>query len=526
MLKQINCTKLALIPKIQSPQSVSEFRPIACCNTLYKVITKLIFSRLKPILPHIIADNQAGFIQGRQIFHNISIVQDLVGAYNKKATPPYCMLKVDIRKAYDSVDWNFLQEMLHALKFPQQFIGWIMACVSTATYSLCLNGSIQGFFPGKRGLTQGDPMSPLLFVICMEYLSRLMKCAGMQDNYQFHHRCKRVGLNHLVFADDLIIFCKGDYDSIMWNIRSLATFAATSGLNANASKSAIYTCNMDADLKNKILQETKYVEESLPFTYIGVKISSKRLNQDDCQFLIDKIGAKLRSWGSRTLSYVGRAQLVNSVLLNLHTYWASIFVLPTKVIDGVIRACRNYLWDGKLESNKSPLIAWDLICRDKKKGGMGFKESHTWNTALLGKYIWSIACKEDNMWVKWIDHVYLKGKDWKNYAPSSNVSWYWRQLTHIKDKFRAGYGGNKWLFDKKGYSATNGYNWLRQDQEEVVWDKWVWNRLNIPKHSFLCWVIMWGRIQTRDRLIKMGLQVDQSCPNCGAYPETADHVMV
>ncbi|KAL2934042.1 hypothetical protein RDABS01_017161 [Bienertia sinuspersici] len=146
MLKQINCTKLALIPKIQSPHSVSEFRPIACCNTLYKLITKLICSRLKPILPHIIADNQAGFIQGRQIFHNISIVQDLVGVYNRKATPPCCMLKVDIRKAYESVDWNFLREMLYALKFPQKFTNWVMACVTTASYSLCLNGSLQGFF--------------------------------------------------------------------------------------------------------------------------------------------------------------------------------------------------------------------------------------------------------------------------------------------------------------------------------------------------------------------------------------------
>ncbi|KAL2922690.1 hypothetical protein RDABS01_014181 [Bienertia sinuspersici] len=142
MLKQINCTKQALIPKIQSPRSVSEFRPIACCNTLYKLITKLICSRLKPILPHLIADNQAGFIQGRKIFHNISIVQDLVGVYNRKATPPCCMLKVDIRKAYDSVDWNFLQEMLSALQIPQKFIGWVMVCVNTASYSLCLNGSL------------------------------------------------------------------------------------------------------------------------------------------------------------------------------------------------------------------------------------------------------------------------------------------------------------------------------------------------------------------------------------------------
>lgn len=526
MLKQINCTKVTLIPKVPYPQNVSEFRPIACCNTIYKGITKLICSRLKHVLPKIIAPNQAGFIQGRQIFHNISIVQDLVGVYNRKSTPPCCMLKVDIRKAYDSVDWDFLKEMMVALNFPQKFIGWVMACVTTASFSLCINGSTHGFFQGKRGLRQGDPMSPLLFVLCMDYLSRLLTYAGRQKGYQFHHRCKGLGLNHLVFADDLLIFCKGDYDSVMWNMRSLATFASTSGLCANAGKSAIYTCNMDEQVKHQILGDTKYTEETLPFSYLGVKISAKKLCQDDCQFLIDKIVSKLRSWGVRTLSYAGRAQLVNSVLLNLHSYWASIFVLPKKVIDGVTAVCRNYLWDGRAISSKTPLIAWDFVCRDKKMGGLGYKESHTWNYALLGKYIWSVATKADNLWVKWIDHVYLKGRDWKQYVPSSNVSWYWRQLTQIKDKFRSGFSGDKWQFGKNGYSASSGYQWLRSNQLEVQWSKWVWNKLNVPKHSFLCWIIMWQRLNTRDRLRKIGLQVPPDCPLCAKYPETAEHIFL
>lgn len=360
----------------------------------------------------------------------------------------------------------------------------------------------------------------------MEYLSRLLIYAGNQKGFQFHYRCKGLGLNHLVFADDLLIFCKGDYDSVMWSIRSLATFAATSGLIANPGKSAIYTCNMEEQLKKQILEDTNFIEESLPFSYLGVKISAKKLNKDECQFLIDKIVSKLKSWGIRTLSYAGRAQLVNSVLLNLHSYWASIFVLPKKVVDGVISACRNFLWDGKAFSCKTPLIAWDLICRDKKEGGLGFKESHTWNYALLGKYIWSVAMKADNLWVKWVNHVYLKGTDWRHYVPNSNVSWYWRQLTHIKDKFRSGYCGDKWKFDKKGYSAASGYKWLRADQEEVQWAKWVWNKLSVPKHRFLSWIIMWGRLNTRDRLRRIGLQVPQYCPLCGDQTETAEHVFI
>lgn len=101
-------------------------------------------------------------------------------------------------------------------------------------------------------------MSPLLFVICMDYLSRLLSFAGKQKEYQYHHRCKGLHLNHLVFADDLLVFCKGDYESVMWNLGSLATFASASGLCANAGKSAIYTCNMDPDIKEKILKDTGY----------------------------------------------------------------------------------------------------------------------------------------------------------------------------------------------------------------------------------------------------------------------------
>ena len=135
-----------------------------------------------------------------------------------------------------------------------------------------------------------------------------------------------------------------------------------------------------------------------------------------------------------------------------------------------------------------------------------------------------MATKADNLWVKWVNHVYLKGKDWKNYTPSSNVSWYWRQLTHIKDTFRGGYNRDRWTFDSKGNSATSGYKWIRKTRENVPWASWVWNRTNIPKHSFLCWIIMWGRLNTRDRLSKMGIQCDTICPICESQDESIEHL--
>lgn len=128
LLKLINSTIIALIPKVDAPEYANQFRPISCCNVIYKCISKLICSRLKHAITHIVADNRSAFVQGRSMMHNVLICHDILRHYNRRTTPR-CLMKIDLKKAYDMVNWDFL-EVLKGFGFPTKFIQLLMVCVS------------------------------------------------------------------------------------------------------------------------------------------------------------------------------------------------------------------------------------------------------------------------------------------------------------------------------------------------------------------------------------------------------------
>lgn len=166
---------------------MSDYRPISCCNVLYKAISKIIANRLKGVWQEIVA--WSAFISDWLLMENLLLATELVKNYHKESVSPRCAMNIDISKAFDSVQWPFLLTTLKALGFPDKFIHWINLCISTESFSVQVNGELTGYFQSSRGLRQGCSLSPYMFVISMNVLSKLIDEAAEKRRFGYHPRC-------------------------------------------------------------------------------------------------------------------------------------------------------------------------------------------------------------------------------------------------------------------------------------------------------------------------------------------------
>ncbi|KAJ9567950.1 hypothetical protein OSB04_003916 [Centaurea solstitialis] len=376
---------------------------------------------------------------------------------NNKGGQPRCSFKIDIQKAYYSVDWQFLCTILDRLGFHPIMRHWIMELVSSTSFSLMVNGTSYGFFKGGRGLRQGCPLSPYLFTLVMEVFSSLFRRHIESDNrFSLHKGCERLSITHLCFADDLMVFSKGDVDSmeilpvgtdphgfptlmgrgfpVLKNV--LDDFAKLSGLNPNIAKSAVYFSNVDLHTVRDIMNVLPFQIGNLPFRYLGVPLSSKRLVVSDFAPLVAKVRARVLNWKAKFLSFGGRLQLIKSVLESLQLYWMTVFMIPSSVSQSIERLFRDFLWTQSVSSRGKVRVAWEDVCKPKEYGGLGIKRIPMWNRALLTSHIWDILRRKNSLWVSWIYLHRLHNSHFWVVQASNNSSWVWRKLLELREQVR------------------------------------------------------------------------------------------
>ncbi|GJV43271.1 putative RNA-directed DNA polymerase [Tanacetum coccineum] len=437
LLKELNHTIIALIPKVNAPSRINDYRPISCCNVLYKCISKIIANRIKHCLTNLVSPNQSAFIPGRSIADNILLTQELMHNYHLDRGPSRCAFKVDIQKAYDTVDWAFLNSVLMGFGFHERMIAWIMECVSSTSYSICINGNLHGYFQGKRGLRQGDPLSPYLFTLVMEVLTLMFKRKVMDsDCFSFHRYCDKLELINLCFADDLFIFAYGDVQSVVVIKECLDEFKHASGLIPSIPKSTAFFCNVLNHVKLSILNVLPFEEGRLPVKYLGVPLVSSRLKARDCKELVEKVQNRVLDWKNKALSIAGRLQLIRSVISSMHVFWASVFVIPNRVLMDIEQCMRNFLWCPSSSSKGKAKVAWELVCLPKDEGGLGIRRLEHFNSALLVSHIWNLLSLKESLWVKWVHAYKLNGRNFWDVPIRGNMSWSWRKILQLRPSIR------------------------------------------------------------------------------------------
>ncbi|KAJ0548751.1 putative RNA-directed DNA polymerase [Helianthus annuus] len=437
LLQQLNHTVISLIPKVPTPDSITDYRPISCCNTLYKCISKIISDRMKNGLADIVSINQSAFVPGRRISDNILLTQELMHNYHRNFGPPRCAFKIDIQKAYDTVEWSFLENTLKGFGFHAKMIKWVMACVSSTSFSLAINGNLFGYFKGKRGLRQGDPMSPYLFTMVMEVLTLLLnRQVSLSNNFRFHNKCEKQSIINLCFADDLFIFARGDYKSAQVIMTAINMFKSMSGLVPSMAKSTVFFGNVKDQEKARILSIMPFEEGVLPVRYLGVPLVSTRLKYKDCKRLIESMESRITDWKAKCLSFAGRVQLIRSVLASMHIYWASVFILPKRVIEELEEKMRCFLWSQGNKIKGKAKVRWKTVCRPRCEGGLGIRRVQDMNIALMASHIWSLVNNRQSLWVKWIHSYRIRDRSVWDIPLKNDASWTWRKLLQLRPIIR------------------------------------------------------------------------------------------
>ncbi|XP_074288607.1 uncharacterized protein LOC141613762 [Silene latifolia] len=290
-------------------------------------------------------------------------------------------------------------------------------------------------------------------------------------------------------------------------------------------KSNVYFNGVPPEVRAEIVQVSGCIEGTLPFKYLGVPIKPSKLTIKDCQPLIDKVLQRIRMLGTKKLSYAGRLVLVKAVFKSLHTYWASIFILPKGVIAKIEAICRNFLWCGSSEYSKTPTVAWDKICNGKRQGGLGLKNEVMWNKAAIGKLLWWIHAHPNKLWVQWVHSIYMRGTAWDNYQCPNKASWTWKKVCKLKTDMQPAYSQNEWsTCPGKEYTIAKRYAWLHHSNSDIDWHHQVWNKWTVPKHAIIAWLYHHRGLNTKDKLFRLNIASDNLCCICGSEEETLQHL--
>ena len=386
-VRSLKTTFLVLVPKKGEVDDLCDFRPISLVGSLYKLLVKVLANSLKKVVSKVVSPTQNAFVEGRQILDATLIANETIDSLLK--WDGYGVLcKLDLAKTYDHINWDFLLTVTQKMGFGEKWAGWIRWCISIASFSVLINGSSSGFFQNTKGLRQGDPLSPYLFVLGMEALSCLINRAVRRV---FLTGCRIRGrggsgiqVSHLLFADDTLVFSE-DSQQMAFLSWLLMWFEAISGLSINLNKSELLPMGRVENVE-VLAFELGCKVGSLPSTYLGLPLGAPHKSVAVWDGVEKRLRKRLALWKRQFISKGGRIILIQSTLVSMPIYLMSLLPMPRVVRLRLEKIQRDFLWGGGALEKRPHLVKWVVVCSHKKKGSLGIRNLSILNRALLCKW--------------------------------------------------------------------------------------------------------------------------------------------
>lgn len=340
---------------------------------------------------------------GRRDLDNVVIAQELIYTLDrKKGKMGFMASKVDPAKAYDHLEWSFIRNIRIAFWFSEALVELIMSCVSSTSTSIIFNGGKFKSFMPTRGIRQRDPLSPYLFILCMEYLGSLINKKCMKKEWTPLKASKHnMGISHLFFTDDLMLFAKADKSGAKSIKEVLNKFCKESGQEVSAQKSSVYfSPNVPSNIKQDICNMLDILETLALGKYLGFPINHKGAARNRYNFITKRVISKIAGWKARFLSFVRRTVHIKSVMTAVSNHVMQGAALSIHLCDKLNKINKDFLWGSSMEKKKLHLVGWSKVIRQKEERGLGIQAARAKNITLLAKFNWRLYQEKDLLWAK------------------------------------------------------------------------------------------------------------------------------
>ncbi|XP_048613115.1 uncharacterized protein LOC125587045 [Brassica napus] len=396
------------------------------------LVELVLCQRLKICLPSLISETQSAFVAGRLISDNILIAQEMFHGLraNKACQGKFMAIKTDMSKAYDRLEWDFIQAILLKMGFDTHWVKLMMACISSVQYRILLNGQPRGLIIPQRGLRQGDTLSPYLFILCTETLIANIKKAEREKQLtgmKVARACPSI--SHLLFADDSLFFCKAQEAECQTILRILQDYAAVSGQLINFQKSSIQFGHKIEDSKRQMMRDILGIQNVGGMgTYLGLPENMGGSKIQIFGFVQDRVSSRVNGWAFRYFTKGGKEVVIKSVVTAMPNHVMSCYRLPKANTKKITSVVARFWWSPGGSTRGMHWKSWDKVCAPKEQGGLGFKDITDFNTTMLGKQLWRLIEKPNTLFAR-----VFKGRYYRNASPldpirSYSPSYGWRSI--------------------------------------------------------------------------------------------------